>query len=116
MAHLPFVDEALSAKPLTPPTCGLHLQKAKLGRYVVGLSCVGYDGPPKNGGGHGPERTRRIPKRHSHDPFRTAPWPQGSPVWATGAFSRGKGEAASGGPGRAGAVSARAGGQRGAAP
>ena len=50
----------------------------------------------------------RLPKRYSHYANGTASRPQGSPFRATGAFSRGKGEAASGGAGRAGAVSARA--------
>ena len=76
-----------------PPFCGaepfLPNRKAGQVRSHRGwlVSCDGYDGPPKNGGGHGPERTRRIPKRYSHNANGTASRPQGSPFRATCAFS-----------------------------
>jgi hypothetical protein len=98
---------ALSAKPLPPPMCGQTPARRQAGHGWL-VSRGGYDVPPKNGGGHGAERTRRFPKRYSDDANGTASRPQGSPFRATCAFSRGKGEAASRGAGRAGAVSARA--------
>src|SRR4051794_3558115 len=111
MAHLPFVGrspfcQTANAADVRPDT----FASAKLARSVhtvVGWSrATAMMGPPKNGGGHGSQRT--ISKRYSHYANGTASRPQGSPFRATGAFSRGKGEAASGGPGRAGAVSTRA--------
>src|SRR3954471_23040409 len=48
MAHLPFVDEAFSAKPLTPPTCDQTPAKCQAGRVRSHrgwlVSCDGYDG------------------------------------------------------------------------
>src|SRR5215217_999239 len=94
------------AEPSLPNRCrrrraARHLQDAKLGRSVhtvVGWSrATAMMGPPEDEGGHGPQRTRRIPKRYPHYANGTASRPQRCPFRATGAFSRRKGAAASGG-------------------
>ena len=95
------------AADVRPDTCKTPSWAGPFTPWLAGLRATAMMGPPKNGGGHGPQRTifAAILARCEWNGFTA---PRGTLFWATRAFSRGKGEAASGGPGRAGAVSARA--------
>src|SRR3954471_9627877 len=125
MAHLPFVVrspfcQTADAADVRPDTCKRQIGRVRSERGWL-VSCDGYDGPPKNGGGHGSQRTRRGSERDSDEAGSEAilgrcEWngftaPR-EPIQGHVRFLP-KGEAASGGAGRAGAVSAGGGGPGG---